>query len=451
MRRLVLFLLFVPLALAAQENSVLDQSRDVLRYGIDSEVLDLIDRLADQGEDRLDDALLQRFVESRNRLLQARVLEFYEDRGVTIAGPAVSDLILSDVDLDNTFLRTAVRYLSKVAELKSPELLARYEEIANANDPVAASVAIGAIGADGSPESIELLLKLLDDFRTEELRSAVVRALGDAGRTSAVEVLERMAADPYEELSLRQYAAEALGKIGDPGSEQVILALLSEENSLLRAYAVAALGNFPGAAAAAALEDALRDSFWRVRVAALQGIATRAEVDDIEAVGYTARRDPEAPARQEAVKTLAALETREAYDILADIADDTSAPQPDRLLAIELLVKQDLASSLQMLRGLIDDEWAAANSRILDGVARNLSTAQFPGLAGVFDKLLTHPNFVIRVYAIRGIGRNGFVQFSDQLISVARDYPTGLLNTSARSALEQLGVPFPEDEEPSGN
>lgn len=426
----------------AQEEPLLERSRDILRFGIDSEVIELIDSLEDRGEERLDGELLQRFTESRNRALQTRILEHFEEREVEIAGEAVESILLTQEDLPASFLRTAVRYAARVAELDSPELLARYEEIARDDDLIAASVAIGAIGLHGSDESVELLMTLFDELRGDDLRGSVVRALGDTGSENAVELLERIVTDPYEDVSLRQYGAESLGKIGAESSLQALLVALSDENSLLRAYATAALGRYDSPEASEALSQGLRDSFWRVRVAALQGIAERGDAQSIEAVEYKAKRDPESPVRQEAIRTLGRIGSDESLSILREIAVGARHPQADRILAVDTLADLDLGSSLAILTEVIDDEWAVENSRLLDATAQALSQAEHASLAEVYSKLLTHPNFIIRVYAIRGIGRNGLGEFTDQLTTIADENSSGLLHTASVDALDRLGIQY---------
>ncbi len=443
---LLLTIVLIPVCLPAQENSALQQSRDVLLFGIDSEVMELLGRLEDQGEDRLDDEVLTRLEGSRNRSLQGRILEHFEKRSVVIAGPAVSTILTEEEELDAGFLRIAVRYLSVIADVHSPELLTRYEEIARDDDVVAASVAIGAIGTDTSPGAVDLLLDLFEELQSTDLKGAVIRALGDAEAVDAVALLTNIVTDRYEETSLRQYGAESLGKIGAAESLSPLISVLDDTNSLLRAYAIAALGNYDDPAATRALDDGLRDSFWRVRVAALQGIATRGAAESLPAIEYKARRDPEAPVRQEAIRTLAALESGDAYDILRAISTDSRAPQSDRMLSIDLLVENDLPASLETIISVINSEWTVENSRLLDAAARALVQTESPLLAETYDRLLSHPNFIIRVYAIRGIGKSGFTQFGDKILTIAEENSTGMLHSNAVSTLEELGIPVPQDE-----
>ena len=443
---MTLYVLGVTIALLPAQESAVEQSRQVLQYGIDSEVIDLLQRLDDRSEDRLDSEILERFEASRNNVLRIRILEFFEGREVDLAGDAVREILLAEDRLGTDFLRVAVRYLSRVVGDRSPQLLERYREIARDEDLIAGSVAIEAIGSHGSGEGVTLLLELYEELSATELRGAVIRALGETGSLDAVDLLTRIVTDSFEEGSLRQYAAASLGKIGAPESLGTLTGVLSDADSLLRAYAIGALGYYSNREATAALTEGLRDSFWRVRVAALQGLAEQRAVSALAAIAYKARRDPEAPVRQAALQTLAALESAAAFDVLREIVTDVRAPLADRMTAADLLVKKDLSNSLETVNAVIDEQWAVENSRLLDTIAKALVTTTSSELAAIYGRLLSHPNYIIRIYAIRGVGRSGLVQFGEEIQRITAESSAEIIRSNAMSTLELLGLD-PLDEE----
>jgi HEAT repeat protein len=457
MRRVLAIALLLAVATAASaqdENatiSIVDQSREVLFYGIDSEVLDLIDRLEAQSEDRLDAEILQRYVETRNATLRVRILRHFLEREVPVAGDAARELLLSDRRLGADELRVTVRYLSQVTEDRSPELLERYREIAEDDDLVAASVAIEAIGTHGGTDSVPLLLSLYDELENVNLQGAIIRALGEASAVDAVDLLTDLATDPFEESSLRQYAAESLGRIAQPESLDVIVELLEDDDSLLRAYATGALGYFRDARATSALIAALRDSFWRVRVAALNGIAEQKPEGVLAPVLYKAEHDPESPVRQAALQTLSALGSAESYDALREIAANTRRPLADRLTAVDLVIRNDVENSLETVQGIITEEWDVEGSRMLDTVARALVSTGSPGLSAVYERLLSHPNFIIRIYAIRGIGTSGLAEFGAEIQRIESESSAEIIRSNALATLDSLGIePLPDEEDSDG-
>ena len=95
--------------------------------------------------------------------------------------------------------------------------------------------------------------------------------LDDEGEPTGapVEVLDRLEAlaRDADDALVREAAVAALGAIGDPTSEEAVVAAMTGP-ALLRRRAVLALAAFDGAAAQEALEAALGDRDWQVRQAA---------------------------------------------------------------------------------------------------------------------------------------------------------------------------------------
>jgi HEAT repeat protein len=433
---------------AAQASSLIERWRETLLYGIDSEVSPILEQIEQSGVTELDELIVERFGATRSDDLRTAIVEHFTERESNALADAAEALLLSDTNtlLDGDLLRASAEYLSRTADRSSPELLARYADIAEDGDLLAATVAIDAIGRDGGPDAVALLLDLYEHLQTTDLRAAVIRALGETGSPDALPLLTTLAADEFQESSLRQYAAESLGKIGAEESLPLLTELLSADDSLVRAYATYALGFYETDEARARLEEALRDSFWRVRVAALQGLAEQGGADALAAVAYKARRDPERPVREEAIKTLARISADDSIDVLRELAASPRVAQTERILAVEKLAEHDAAAHADTFAEIIAAEWERDGSRLLDAVGRMISEHPSTELEPLYLKLLSHRNFIVRIYGIRGIGGAGVSSRADALKEIARENPPGLLRRTALSALSEMGIDYdPED------
>lgn len=430
---------------SAQEESLLDRWEETLRYGIDSEVESVLEQIGQSGETQLDEQIVTRFAETRNDDLRTAIVEHFESQQSPVLGDEVRALLLSDEMLDNDLLRGSATYLSRVVEDQSSELLERYGEIALDGDLLAASTAIDAIGRNGSVEAVGLLLELYERLSSTDLKAAIVRALGETGNTDAVPLLTMLASDDFQDSSLRQYAAESLGRIGSPESLPLLTELLSVDDAVLRAYATHAIGFYESEEAGELLEEALRDSFWRVRVSALRGLAEQGRVEAIPAIAYKARRDPEQPVREQAIKTLGRLEGEASASILRDLALEEKAAEPERMLAVRELARANPGASIETFAEILREEWEREGSRLLDTVGRALSEYPSPTVEPIYAKLLTHPNYIIRIYGMRGIGGAGIADQADAMKRVARENPSGLVRRTALAALADLGIEYDPD------
>ena len=457
MKRALIFasLAIVSIQGVAQSSAdLLDQWRQTLRYGIDSEVADLVTRLREFGERRLDEELARRFAVSRSDTLRASIIRYFSNLDSPLIAEQVRSIVLGD-DIPAAVIEPAVSYLSTIVAARDTELLDRYRQLARTQPLLPASVAIEAIGVHGGDEASMVLLDLYPVV-DEDLKPAVLRALGRAGSPLGVELLTLIATDEFERGALRHDAAGSLGRIGLPESQDVLISLLESPDSVLRAYAVQALGYYRTGRAATVLTESLLDSFWRVRVAALHGLAESPLPDAVEAIAYKARRDPERPVREAAIRTLAATGTAAAFDVLDQVARDSMAGVTERSLAVQMLVDRRGEASLETLEQVVESEWRIEGSRLLDSVGRLVSESATAAYEPLIARLLEHPNYIIRIYGIRAVARAGLEDRIPDLTRIAQEAPAGILQTAAVTALSHLGVEFSpaaseEKGEPAGN
>lgn len=435
-------------AVRAQEDGLLDRWEQTLRYGIDSEIGSTLDQIAQAGETSLDELIVERFASTRDDSLRSRIIEHFADLESPVLGEEVRALYLADQRVSNDLLQASANYLSRVVADPSPQLLERYAQIAQDADVLAASAAIDAIGRDGSPRAVDTLLDLYDRLGSADLRAAVIRALGQTGSEAAVPLLTGIASDEFTESSLRQYAAEALGRIGAPESVDLLTDLLATDDSLLRAYATYGLGFYDTEEVATLLEEALRDSFWRVRVSALEALGEQQRAEALPSIVYKARRDPERPVREEAIRTLARIGTPESVETLGKLALDDELAEVERIIAVEQLGGNSAGETAGVFAKIVEEQWESEGSKLLDAVGRVVSEHASRDYASLYDTLLEHPNYIIRVYAMRGIGEAGIRSRADALKRVARENSSGLVRRTALTALETMGVSFdPEAED----
>jgi HEAT repeat protein len=123
-------------------------------------------------------------------------------------------------------------------------------------------VALGAL-------AVEPLIAALKD-ENSDVRQAAAKALGKIGDPRAVEPL--IAALSDESSDVRYAAAEALGKIKDPRAVEPLIA--AHQNWWVGAAAACALGEIKDPRAVEPLIAALKDEKWDVRAAAAEALVS---------------------------------------------------------------------------------------------------------------------------------------------------------------------------------
>ena len=421
-------------------RSLLDERRDVLEFGIDSEIIELLPALEAQREDRLHEEIAEVFGFTLNTELRTKVLSFFRAMEHDALQDEVIQLLENFRDEPRDLILEALRYTESVMQDPPDRVFAALDEISRSNLPRLAPTAIRVTGAVGSEPEVRLLLALLDDdLSNNEVRGAAILALGALGHADAVESLMAILEDSTESDTLRHYSADSLGKIGDPRALPAIRSALTGGDAAMRAYAVHALSNFPGEEdVRRLLTAALRDSNSQVRTFALRGLANAKAGEAFNAVRYRAERDPDQRVRIEAYKTLATFGSTEAFDFLRERYETPTLSFELRSAALTQLVEHDLPGSIESIQKVIAAEWDKRNSRILDHTARSLSILDTNQLNELYVSFLDHPDITMQLYGIRAVGRNRITSQRDRLETIAEDAPNQALRRTARAALESM-------------
>lgn len=426
---------------AEEARSIIEKWRDTLRFGINSQIIELVPTLREERITELEPEIARLLESSRNEQLQQEILSYYRELELREAQPVAIELLSEYQVSGNQRTQAAIRYLADLppespeARSEVAELLA--EIVRQGGMQIAASAA-RAVSSYGEELGVDQITELYDEAITEDVQAALILSLGEMGNPGAFEFLARIAEDEGEQMVLRQYAVDSLGKLKVEEAIPIISDLLAADNSLLRAYAVSALGRFETEKAQNALIAALRDEFWRARVFALQGIARLQVEEAIPAVLYKVRQDPEQRVRLEAVETLHAFPTGEVRNFVEESITDPRVNQEIRLAMVDLLLDWGDSFSVSLLDSVMLSAWEEENSRLLDYLCRQASRSENALLAPLYEKMLSHPNYIIRIYGARGIARNGLARYRGSLEELTGEGHHPALRQNAQRALDEL-------------
>ena len=423
-----------------------------LRYGTDPEILETLSRIRDAKERALDPDLVRLLGESRSDEVRSRILGYLGESGNAAGVPAALGILALLEETPPALLRASVGYL---ARLEEPRALENLKALAVSKDEAVAVAAVNAIGTIGGAGITRFLMDVLGKEGEEpgpNLKNQIILALGEIGDTEAVDLLIGIGEDREEQRVTRMYAFASLGKIGDTRAVAPLTAALSDSDALLRTYAAAALGKLRAPGVSAALLQVLRDSSWQVRLEAARAIADGAAAgleagqDLAGMLQYRARRDEVPQDRREAMRALGTLGGAASFDLLRELYVDDRQPLEIRVAALAELIRSDLAQSVPAITKVVDQEWSlkADRQKTLEATADQLSKAEAPLLEGMYRRFLQSTNLAVRIYAVRGIARNGLAGFSEELRALsAATAEHAALRREALAAVEKLGSSKP--------
>lgn len=433
-------------------DSVLESYRQTLLYGINDEVTGLVKTLSSNKDARLAPDVYKVFQHTYDEALKTTIVSYFTTVKYQGAETGVRD-VLSDSNAGTNLVTTSLQYLSGALTDPDPRTVDAIVSLFDSDNTAIASAAVDAVGtiAAASPpatslkdydysDAISNLISIVSDYgKPADLQASAILALGSLRAKEAVKTLLSILTDQTANSTLRQYSANSLGKIGDPSAVSPLTDLLSTNDTFLRAYVVEALSHFPGKDSSGVVEQALRDSFWRVRQAALESVAENKITDAIPAVIYKAEHDPDTRVRLSAIETLGTLGTSECWNILFGLYENPNADFQFRSAALDQMLKDNLDGALHSVEKVVTKEWNARDSRILDATGRALSTLTVPSSYDeVYAKFLSHPNYIIQIYGLRGIARNHLRQYRAEVEQITRSPGPGILVQTATDTLEEL-------------
>ena len=316
--------------------------RDTLRYGIESEITDLLRTLDSEKEGKFNEDILALFRSSRNNKMRTSILDFFSSLEWKGAESDALDVVAARDRNDQALVVSALSYL---AQIRSKAALEYASAIMKDEDKKLLPGVIKLIGRAGGPAEEDILLNwMATDSATDDLKQSAMRALGDLGSRKAVEKLRKMAEDGLQGKANRMTACDALGKIGDPAAIPSLVTAANGDDPNVRSAAVAALASFRDADAVAAIQSALRDSVALVRIAACKACARLKLAEAVPAIIYKASNDPEKAVKTEAMKSLADLGGSESFAFLRTYLAEAKNDTTLRILAFGLLLRKDPAS-----------------------------------------------------------------------------------------------------------
>jgi HEAT repeat protein len=429
----------VPLA-AVDNAAAKDKVRQTLLYGIDSQVVDAIQAIRSSQDTSFTPELVKVLSDQRSDAVQKAAMDLFKDQKVKDGEPRAKAILAAWEQTADAVLISAVQYL---AAISSAGLAAGLQPLVDSDNNAVALAAIQAMGTTGDSAAAAFLVGRLKsrDF-PDARKNECILAIGALKDPVAVDELISIAGNTDEEKVRRMYAADSLGKLHDAKALPVLKSMFAENDALIRLYAAGALSQFSLDDVFPSLLQGLRDENPRVREQSAKTLARTLSPSQAEAalpiLSYKAEFDPEAIVRTASIQALGSIGGTGAMATLRKIYAGSDHALDSREAALGILVTKDLAGTMDAVRSVISTEWGSFDTRGLESTARVLAGAHGAELKDVLVRLLDSPDSVVRSYAARGIGANGFSDLKDRLKKMSEQDPSPGTRREAALALAKL-------------
>ncbi|MDR0475389.1 MAG: HEAT repeat domain-containing protein [Treponema sp.] len=449
-----IFGLFVISALFTQENSQaaeLNTKRlNTLRYGTETEIAALIQTLKNEKDDSLDDELVKLMESSKNKNVLTGILSFFsnaEKSGLEVM--AVRIITERDTEAGETVLE-AINYLGILKAVNAAPALKEIIDSEENRFLNTAIRALGRVGGGGSKDGQDDTALYLFDFYNEknpnnENQREIITALGETRSSNSVPFLSDIIKNNDERAVLRMAALEAMSKIGDKDGLDAIIMAASSSDPNVRSSAIAALGPFPGEAAEKAILDGFRDSYYRTRMGAAQAAGKRKMEAAVPYLVYRAENDDVPAAKDEAIKALGEISSSEAVKALESFFSERKNSDRMRILAAEMLLKNDPASRASKVIVELDEAKLKNQIPLYNGFLRILGPAVSPSMESLARRFFASGTVIEKSYALDMVLNNEFKNLAAEVRLLLDEKKSGAsLARKAGTTLDKLGLAHDE-------
>ena len=335
-----------------------EKRRDTIRFGLESEIGDLIDELVKKEDVRYADDIYDLFQDTKNPSLKEKALSYF----ATLKDPCLEDFavfILDDpYDEKQSTVNACFDYVKAV---KTKEAVAPVLNLLESENEEYFNQCLDTLGKVGGSDEAVYLTEYLDreDLSVPQ-KQALVRTLGELQATETYDKLVEIAQDKDENTFMRMYSAEAIGAMGNPDAVPVLLELYEDTDPNMRIYVIKGLSHFPqDADARKVIVQGIRDSYYKVR---LEAIGVTKEQGIAAAVPYLihrAKNDPERVVKDATYPVIAGLNTKEGNDFLvSQITDKKVSDNTKAKVAAALLAENNAGTKeiLALAKEIVDDD-----------------------------------------------------------------------------------------------
>ena len=403
----------------SQTESQYRQWQQTLKYGIESEVSDILSILHRERISELSAEVEALFLANFSDSLLIAALRYFERIETYLINHHVTDILTEHRQHSEGLVLQGLYYLRNAPPSLSADTLATIRSLTAAEMPAVARAAVDALAAHGNSSDVALITDLLTDYDTaDDVRGGAIIAIGELGMTGNLSDLYRVLEDEQERSYLRQYAATSIGKLAQPDSADILIRFSSHGDARLRATVIEALSAYQTERVTAILNSALRDANDLVRLAAIRAFYTRKITPDaLDTIQYKAIRDPNPEIQRESIAILVREQSGAgARYIREQITGDAPLPFSVHAEMIVGLVEHNYQSSRADIATLFEDELdSGRKSFLLYAAAQRLSGAEAPYADDLYATLLRSVDRETVLYAIQGISFNNITRLRGEL------------------------------------
>lgn len=294
---------------------------DILKYGLEGQITELIDELTKNQDNRFVDGIYDLFQETKSVAVKEKILDYFTKLKDSCLASYAVEIINDPYDEKNSIVEKCFKYVSE-ADIKdaNPGLV----DLVDKEEDAYFTGALSALGETGGKEEALFLADYLDrDDLNVSQRQALMRVLGRIKAVETWQKISEIAKDENENTFVRMYAAEAIGAMEKPESEDILVELFESNDPNLRTYVIKGISYFNDKKSSDLIIQALRDSQYKVRLEAVSAVGKNRIDKAVPFLIFRCKdKDEQKQVKEKCYSVIADLNTSDGNDFLISVLKD---------------------------------------------------------------------------------------------------------------------------------
>lgn len=339
---------------------------DILKYGLEGQITELIDELTKNQDNRFVDGIYDLFQETKSVAVKEKILDYFTKLKDSCLASYAVEIINDPYDEKNSIVEKCFKYVSE-ADIKdaNPGLV----DLVDKEEDAYFTGALSALGETGGKEEALFLADYLDrDDLNVSQRQALMRVLGRIKAVETWQKISEIAKDENENTFVRMYAAEAIGAMEKPESEDILVELFESNDPNLRTYVIKGISYFNDKKSSDLIIQALRDSQYKVRLEAVFAVGKNRIDKAVPFLIFRCKdKDEQKQVKEKCYSVIADLNTSDGNDYLISVLKDKKIGDATKAKVSAALLEYNHAGTNEVIE--------LARSALKSDVQKNLRYA----------------------------------------------------------------------------
>ena len=339
---------------------------DILKYGLEGQITVLIDELTKNQDNRFVDGIYDLFQETKSVAVKEKILDYFTKLKDSCLASYAVEIINDPYDEKNSIVEKCFKYVSE-ADIKdaNPGLV----DLVDKEEDAYFTGALSALGETGGKEEALFLADYLDrDDLNVSQRQALMRVLGRIKAVETWQKISEIAKDENENTFVRMYAAEAIGAMEKPESEDILVELFESNDPNLRTYVIKGISYFNDKKSSDLIIQALRDSQYKVRLEAVSAVGKNRIDKAVPFLIFRCKdKDEQKQVKEKCYSVIADLNTSDGNDYLISVLKDKKIGDATKAKVSAALLEYNHAGTKEVIE--------LARSALKSDIQKNLRYA----------------------------------------------------------------------------